>query len=188
MECGDTDEADAADAFAWVDWTDATVDDPGSAGGRINFEGSWVAVAYYGDVHSSTQTSGGTDYWRPRETFVSEAVDEPPPPADLISLRGGNTYTYSLSFSPPLRDPVLAILSLGNTSNEVRYEFDDPFVILGGGANAHWGGSTVYDCGTNTLCGLEGNGIILFSGTFSSIQWTVPVYEGWHGITVGGWG
>ena len=37
----------------------------------------------------------------------------------------------------------------------------------------------------NILEGREGHGTIQFLGTFSSISWTIPTYEHWHGITVG---
>jgi hypothetical protein len=33
--------------------------------------------------------------------------------------------------------------------------------------------------------GNEGNGVIQFNGTFTSISWTTPVFEDWYGFTVG---
>jgi hypothetical protein len=33
--------------------------------------------------------------------------------------------------------------------------------------------------------GNEGNGTIVFNGTFSSITWTNPTYENWYDVTVG---
>jgi hypothetical protein len=37
----------------------------------------------------------------------------------------------------------------------------------------------------NILSGNEGNGTIQFLGTFTSISFTVPTNESWHGFTVG---
>jgi hypothetical protein len=35
------------------------------------------------------------------------------------------------------------------------------------------------------LHGIEGHGIIRFSGTFSSLSWTIPTAEFWHGFQIG---
>ena len=37
----------------------------------------------------------------------------------------------------------------------------------------------------NTLQGIEGHGVIQFIGTFTSIDWTIPTEEFWHGFQVG---
>ena len=39
--------------------------------------------------------------------------------------------------------------------------------------------------GNNVLQGVEGHGTIQFLGTISTISWTVPTAEYWHGFTVG---
>ena len=43
---------------------------------------------------------------------------------------------------------------------------------------------SVYLCGTDAVCGQEGNGTIQFSGTYTSITWTNPTFEDWYGFTV----
>ena len=35
------------------------------------------------------------------------------------------------------------------------------------------------------MFGAEGNGVIQFSGSFTSITFTTPDYENWYGFTVG---
>ena len=37
----------------------------------------------------------------------------------------------------------------------------------------------------NNLIGEEGPGVVQFMGSFTSISWTVPVGETWHGFQVG---
>ena len=52
-----------------------------------------------------------------------------------------------------------------------------------GGINAQYGGSAISVLG-NTVSGNGGNGVVQFTGTFSSITWTnTPEY--WYGFTVG---
>lgn len=79
----------------------------------------------------------------------------------------------------------MAVYSLGRSSLEVTYNFDSPFdVIVGGGSSASEG-SSVVELSGNILSGIEGNGTMQFLGTFTSISFTVPTYESWHGFTIG---
>jgi hypothetical protein len=82
----------------------------------------------------------------------------------------------------------MLVLSLGQPWNNytVSYTFDRPFSILSSGS-ANWGGNpagTLTQTGT-TLTGLEGSGVIQFSGTFDSITWDSSTGENWHGFTIG---
>jgi hypothetical protein len=115
-------------------------------------------------------------------------VDNTPTPAGMsIALVGGNTIADTITFSTPVLNPILAIQSLGSqiTGDQAAYDFAAPFTILQQGSG-HWGGdsSSLWQVG-NMLYGFEGNGILLFSGTYSSISWTVPDGENYHMFTVG---
>lgn len=165
----------------WADWTSATAGNAGSVSGTI---GS-ITVNYSGEVKFA-QTSGGTDYWNtPSTPFISPAVQNAPPASDLIALVGGNAIVNTITFGQSVANPVMAILSLGQTSNNVTYNFVQPFTILSYGPG-HWlGAGTLSNPSGYVLQGDEGNGVIQFNGTFSSISWTVPNSEDWHGFTVG---
>jgi hypothetical protein len=79
-------------------------------------------------------------------------------------------------------------MSLGQPGFAVTYVFgDEPFDVLNSGAG-FWGGNpggSLFEDPGNVLRGIEGHGIIQFNGTFSSISWTIPTAEGWHGFQVG---
>ena len=78
----------------------------------------------------------------------------------------------------------MAILSLGQAGVATSYVFDSAFNIVNQGAG-YWGGSaTALTKSGNTLIGSEGHGLIQFIGTFSSISWTIPTAENWHGFQV----
>lgn len=175
-----------ADTAYWADWQSSVNGKPGSASGVMNFADESVDVTYNGEVYFA-QTSGGTNYWNPSTPYISTEVSNAPPASDIIALCGGNTIVNTISFSKPVVDPVMAIVSLGQGGVSVRYEFNAPFEILSCGRGYWGGGPTSLYIGTspNILVGNEGHGTIQFSGTYSSISWTVPVYEGWHGFTVG---
>lgn len=176
--------------ISWVDWTAATAGftDGTATGGTA---GSGLTVDYSGEVYGiQTQVDGtGTDWWEPSATWADGSIiGNAPPGTDIIALRGNTGSTNIITFSQPVTNPVMAIFSLGSpihTNPAVTYEFDTPFDVIVGGANSAFGGSSVVEMPGNVLSGVEGNGTIQFAGTVSSISFTVPTNESWHGFTVG---
>lgn len=154
-------------------------------------------VTYSGEVTSNgilpTQTSGGgTNFWDPNATYQSSLVENGPGSAgntDIIALAGQNTspITNTISFSSPVTNPVMAVVSLGQVGLAVTYTFNQDFSILSSGVGhfAVDGAGTLFRDGVGQLRGAGGNGVILFSGTFSSISFTASPAEGWHGFQVG---
>ena len=177
-------EATFAVPVLWVDWTAA---DTTSASGTTGP----VSVSFSGNINPAAQTSGGgTNFWAVNSsTYTSNPeVDNPPPDSDIIRLTGGpGTGTQTLTFSTPVVDPVMAILSMGQLGVAVQYDFDQPFDILnvGPGFFDAGGNGSLVELAGDILEGLEGHGLIQFSGTISTINWTVPTAEFWHGFTVG---
>jgi hypothetical protein len=179
--------------YYYVDWTAANPS-AGTASGAITLpDASTVGVTF--SVTQATgapgsflfaQTSGGTNYWNPSAPYISSQVDNAPPAADIIALVGGTGLTtYTLTLTEAIKDPILAIVSLGNPGLQVSYIFDRPFTIVSQGTG-YWGGnSTSLSQVGNTLFGQEGHGTIQFIGTFSSFSWTAPTFENWHGFNFG---
>ena len=168
-----------AEQVKWVDWTSA-------GGGVATGSAAGVTVTYTGQLSPSAQTNGGTNYWAASSsTYTSPpVVDNPPPDSDIIRLTGGAALpANTLTFSQPVHNPVMAILSMGQGGVAVTYEFDAPFDVLNFGPG-HWGNGPLTELPGDVLEGREGHGIIQFQGTFSSISWTVPTAENWHGFTL----
>jgi len=173
-----------ADTISWTTWASATTGNPGSANGTIGT----VSVSYNGQV-----TYFYTNYpsWMPTSTYAGGTVGNAPSPDNIIGLTGGtNTDTETVTFSQPVVDPVMAIWSLGNPGTAAEFVFtpSEPFTIEAGGPSNEYGGTSIYTGGTcpaDTVCGAEGNGTIQFSGTFTTLTWTNPVYENWYGFDLG---
>jgi hypothetical protein len=174
--------------ISWTNWTSATIGSPGTASGIISpIGGTDIDVSYSGEVWVYTQTGTGTNYWvegTPAPYTGNAIVDNAPTAAEMISLYMGGI-TNTISFSQPVENLIMAIVSQGRPYIEVSYAFDTPFTVLSEGAG-HWGidadGGTVTG---NTLLGEEFNGVIQFNGTVSSISWVNSPNENYHGITVG---
>ncbi|HWY85335.1 MAG TPA: Ig-like domain-containing protein, partial [Gemmataceae bacterium] len=169
----------------WADWTSATAGLPGSAKATLTVaKTSTISVTYSGEI-SFADTSGGPQYWAPASTYTSAAVANAPSSTDIIAVTGGNTIVDTLTFSSPVTDPVIGIVSLGWSRFVATYNFNEPFTILSFGPG-YWGGpGTIQQAPGNVLTGTEGDGIVQFQGTYNSISWTVPIYENWSGFTVG---
>ena len=107
-------------------------------------------------------------------------------------MAGGQNETYRITFSQPIVNPIMPIVSLGASGTRISYNFDSPFTILSQGAGHFGGGPNQLTTTTDltsahpyVLNGEEGSGTIQFLGTFSTISWLVPKPEVWHGFTFG---
>ena len=190
---GFTSRMDAAD-LNWMSLTTITTGTAGSASGTLNYgPGPTVMVTYTGDVHTASQTdASGTNYWVQPATYSYSSGNltiNPPPGVGIITSLGGTATTYTITFSQPVINPVLAIASLGNSAGggSRDYNFDQPFTLLkaGTGFFSPSDATTLTHPSGNVLRGNEGNGLIQFTGTLSTISWTNPVAETWSGFTVG---
>jgi hypothetical protein len=186
--------ADAA-LYHYVDWQTANVAG-GTAAGVITLpDMSTVTVTFEainpggspGNLNFA-QTAGGTNYWAANggAPYISAQVDNAPPDSDIISLVGGQNQTYRVTLSEAIKDPIMAIVSLGQPSLPTSYDFDSPFTIVSQGVG-HWGGgpNALQQLPGDVLVGNEGHGTIQFLGTFSTFTWVVPTPENWHGFTFG---
>ena len=170
----------SAATIDWTQWSSGTSGLPGTASGTA---GS-VGVSYGGEIQSLMFNYPS---WQPSPpTFQGGTVGNPPAPANgIIQLFGGNSLTDTITFSQPVTDPVMAIWSLGAGGDIASFVFNESVSIESGGISNEYGGSSIYSCGTDTICGAEGNGTIQFNGTFTAVSWTNPSFEDWYGFTVG---
>lgn len=171
----------------WTSWNPAG----GTASGVIT-PSSGPAVNVSFDALTSTGAHGsflgvtGSGLWNPVSTYQSAQVDNAPG-FEGIQLVGTTNMTYRVTLSEAIKDPIMAIATLGSAWDSATYVFDSPFTILSQGPSCCWGGtnhSLVQQPG-NVLEGWEGSGIIQFIGTYSTFSWTVPNPEYWHGFTFG---
>lgn len=187
----------AAAPFYYTDWTSATVATAGSASGTILAPSGAVNVTYTGQVISDTQTSCGAAYWSTNPSIYTGGPvsngPHPSLPCDMIAMTGGSgTGVSTFSFDRPILNPVMSILSLGQPAIQAQLIFDQPFQILNQG-QGYWSGGfpsvlssvTGNARGGDTLLGNEGHGVIMFTGAFQTLTWTMPSHEFWYGFTIG---
>lgn len=179
-----------APAFAevfWTDWTAATKGESGSALGTITDNNlNTISVTYSGDINFAQTSGGGTNYWTPSDTYTTPAVSNAPPDSDIITLEGGSQNLNTITFSESVTNPIIAIAAMGQTNASFTFEFTSSFFVLNSG-EGFFGNGTLELVPFNILKGNEGNGLIQFIGTYSSISWTAPtpIPFDWSGFTVG---
>ena len=127
-------------------------------------------------------------YWgegNPPPYTGNEVVDNAPTSgitlSDVSALTSG--YANTLTFSSPIKNPLFALYSVGNSGSGVPYEFDQSFTLLSEGSGV-WGYGNFFANG-DTITGYESNGVIQFNGMVSSIAWNNPVAENHHGFSIG---
>jgi len=172
-----------ASVIEWVDWTTAD-NSAGTAAGNMDTTNGVINVTYSGDIWSA-QTTPNSYWWTegdPAPYTGNSVIDNAPETSDIIRVQSSGI-TNTITFSQAVYMPVMAFVSVGQTSVGVSYDFEQSFTLLSEGAgfygDGHWAQSG------NSLTGYEAHGAIQFDGWVSSISWTNNVPEFWHGFTVG---
>jgi hypothetical protein len=169
----------AAAATVWTDWTSVTTGATGTVAGTL----AGAGVTYNGEVGSAV-TNGTTNIWAPNSSFIGgTSTDSPSSVNDVIYLIGSAPGTNTITFSSPVVNPLIAIWSLGSPVVPASFTFNQTPTFEAGGPNIAFGGGPIVVAG-NVVSGREGNGVVQFSGTFSSLSWT-DTFENYYGFTVG---
>lgn len=163
----------------WATWSGVTLGNAGNAHGVLSPPGGDVQVTFTGEVGASSAKTGdptpsgvGQVLFLPEATYTSPTVPNPPPETGMITIWDATTSAQTVTFSAPVRDPLVAVVALQET-----WTFDAPPSVLSSGPNTLVSilplPSSLTVSG-NDLVGAVGNGVIQLTGTFSSIHFTVP--------------
>jgi hypothetical protein len=170
-----------ADTIVWTGWTAAANGSSGTATGTLALPGGTVTVTYSGELVGNQVNNTGFNYWSPAGTFNNQG----PTSSDILQIDGTDT-THTLTFSSPVTNLYMALLSLGQPGVGTTYTFDAPFTIISQGPSSTYGGcNTCLTTSGNSLIGHEGDGLILFNGPITTLTWTGASPEFWNGFTVG---
>jgi hypothetical protein len=104
-------------------------------------------------------------------------------PNDLIRVSSAGAIT--INFSQEVVNPYMALVSVGQPNYTVTYNFEDPYNVVSSGPNVWWGVDGVYSVNGTQFSGNEFNGVLQFTGTFSSISFEIANPENWHGFNFG---
>ncbi len=177
----------------WVNWTGA----PGSYPNTMNtpagvrtyatlatgtlfdpVSNENITVTYTGEVFNESQFNnpGGIDMFNYPGTYLGSTVTTLPPRGNFITLSGYSGLTNTLTFSAPVTNLLMAVASLGSDGLSSTYNFDRTATVVSSGPGQFGNGPLSMSTAT-TLFGEEGNGMVQFTGTFTTLSWTVPSPE-----------
>jgi hypothetical protein len=175
-------QAAYANTIDWASWSDIVASPTSGSATGTTASGNFT---YTGELQSF---QANYPSYTPVTTFSGGTVDNAPPQANgIIQLFGGTGAVDTITFASAVTNPVIAIWSLGQGGLPASFQFSiDPSLlsIAAGGPSAEYGGTSITLLG-NDVSGVEGNGVVQFTGTFDSISWTNPTSENWYGFTVG---
>ncbi len=170
----------------WTDWQSSVIEGPAykSAQGTI---GGDLDVTFTGSAWSVLTDCSGGNYWTepgpgPAPYTGSSLIDNGPG-CDAIRLNWASSNT--ITFSEPILNPLMAIVSLGSSSIAVPYDFGEgvSFSLLSEGQGMY--GDGTYSLGDGSITGNEFHGVIQFDGWVNQISWTSTATELFHGFTFG---
>jgi PEP-CTERM motif len=172
----------AAVPVTWTDWL--TISSPVALG---NMGGVTVtATATSGVMDGPSQTACGTNWWtQPNPAspaYTGGNVSNAPTACEQVGLN--SPVSITVSFSAPVTNLYMALLSVGQPNYTVTYDFDTAFTIDSEG-QGYWGdGSYVLGAG-DTLAMDEFHGVLAFAGPISSLSFSTSPNENWHAFTFG---
>jgi hypothetical protein len=175
-----------AGPITWADWTSQPT------ANLVNGVVGPVQVTMTAPSLTATLAAGTgvANLWAIGASSYSATLDVPNAPTTPDHVGVSVAGVHTITFTPPARNPVLAVLSLGRVGIPARYNFGTmEFHIFKSGPGHYGNGSLEKSIdpltGAYLLTGREGNGIIQFYGTFGSISWNHDIPELGSAITVG---
>jgi hypothetical protein len=156
---------DGSTTVYWADWQSTG---SGTATGVLSPPSGPIQVTSHGGDIYGVQTSSGSSYWTPAATYTSATVANAPTGPGIVELNGGGSQPDALTFSPPVTNPVLAIVSLGTAVVPATLDVGAPFTILSSGTGYQGAalGSGMLSADDGGVTGAEANGVIEIEGTF----------------------
>ena len=177
----------------YTSWTSASpiVNGNGTVGGTLTTQGGPVSVSYSGNVAFSQINDSGTQFWtQPNPSLQpytgNSVIANAPISPDIVALDETTAGPNTITFSQAVDNPIMLINSLGQGGVNVKYNFNQSFILLGAGQGFFGGDATsLSQPDPTTLSGNEGAGAIEFLGPVSQISWTTSGGEFWNGFTLG---
>ena len=158
---------------ATIDWTTWT-SQPSSTtvNGTLMVGSTPVSVGYSGEIAFTQLNNTGGNFYQPASTFTAPPTVTNAPPSDMIAIDGTAT-THTITFGTAIVNPIMEIVSLGQPGVGTEYDFSllagqSMSILAQGPSNAYGGCSTCLSLTGSTITGHEGDGIVQFTGTFSS--------------------
>ena len=183
-----TGTAVATSSVTWTDWSRIT------GGGAVGDMGGVTVnvTATAGDIDGPSQTFCGSNYWTEPDVsqpaYTGGTVSNRPKACEQVALT--SPVTITVTFSSPVSGLYMALLSIGDRTITVTYDFDRGFAVDSSGVGfwsfANGGNPGRYSLLTGDRIAMnEFHGVLAFDGPVSTLTFTTSPAEFWHAFTFG---
>lgn len=172
----------AAAPVTWTDWVRISATDAfGDMGGV-----AVTVAATSGAMDGPSQAACGANYWTQPDpahpAYTGGSVSNAPTACEQVGLN--SRVGITVTFASAITDLYMALLSVGQPSFTVTYDFDTAFTVDSEG-RGYWGDGD-YSLGAgDTIAMQEFHGMLRFAGPVTSISFTTAPAEFWHAFTFG---
>lgn len=166
---------------AWTDWTSI-----GSTSATGTMGGVGVTVtATAGTMNGLSQIGCGTNYWtEPNASdkpYTGGSISNAPTACEQVGLNSAVSIT--VTFSSAVDKLYMALLSVGQPSYVVTYDFDQAFAVDSEG-QGYWGNDITDGVHVgNSLAMQEFHGVLSFAAPVTSLSFRTAPAEYWHAFT-----
>ena len=138
------------------------------------------------------QTACGTNYWTEPNisdpAYTGGSANNAPTACEQVAL--ASIADITVTFSSPVNNLFMALLSVGQPNFTVTYDFDTAFAVdsdgIGYWSYANSNNPGPYSLGTgDTIAMNEFHGLLSFAGPVSALNFTTSPNENWHAFTFG---
>lgn len=174
---------------SWTDWTSVAGNQMSAVGTMGGYGVSVVAAA--APMNGVTQIGGAvncpTNYWTQPvagdPAYTGGSVSNAPTACEQLGMASANRIT--VTFSSAVSTLYMALLSVGQNSVPVTYDFDQAFTIDSEGAG-YWGNDATNGVTGpgDTLTMREFHGVLRFSAPITSLTFSSGA-ENWQAFTFG---
>lgn len=180
---------------AWTDWT--TITNTGATG---TMGGIGVSVAVTSAITPTTnginglsQTTCGTNYWTEPNAadpaYTGGTVSNAPTACEQVGL--WHAVSLEVTFSSAVDTLYMGLLSIGQPTLAVTYDFDQAFAVdsdgIGYWSFANGGNPGPYSVNTsaNSITMSEFHGVLRFAAPVTTLRFSTNPGENWHAFTFG---
>lgn len=176
--------ATASAQVAWTDWL--TLNAPaGTASGTMGgVTVNYVSAGPLSAAYTDCTTWPAADRWAVGNAYTNGTVSNRPI-CDQLGI--SDAVTATVTFSSPVSNLYMAMLSVGRGGTPVTYTFNQSFVVDSWGfgfVGSDWNTGFGVTSG-NSFTGEEFHGVLRFTSPVTTLTFTTNVPEHWQGFTFG---
>jgi hypothetical protein len=176
--------ATASAQVAWTDWLTLNYPDGTASGTMGGVTVNYVSTGPVQAAYTDCTAWPAADRWAVGNGAYTNGTVPNRPICDQIGFT--DALTATVTFSSPVSNLYMAMLSVGQRGTPVTFAFNQSFVVDSWGmgfSGSDWNGPGIVS--GNSFTGEEFHGVLRFTSPVTTLTFTTNVPEHWQGFTFG---